>query len=188
MRTSQAGQSALLLLDAIVVLKKAGVDYAIIGAMAASFHGVVRASLDADAVISLTTPALKPLEREFANAGFQTELRRGDDGDPISAVLAVKDSYDNRVDLLVGIRGLDPDAFSRAIETTFHAEKLKMISREDFIAMKLFAGGPQDIQDARRAVAVSPDTLDRSLLWRLTKRFGRQALEALKALGFSEPK
>ena len=77
MRTTRAGQSALLLLDAVGVLAARKVPYAVIGAMAAAVHGIVRASMDADAVLSLTIQESPTLEREFRAAGFQTELRRG---------------------------------------------------------------------------------------------------------------
>ena len=53
MRAGGFGQSALLLLDVIEVLVRERIDYAVIGAMAASIHGVVRASTDADVVLSL---------------------------------------------------------------------------------------------------------------------------------------
>ena len=49
MRATRAGQSALLLLDAVGVLAARKILYAVIGAMAASVHGIVRASMDADA-------------------------------------------------------------------------------------------------------------------------------------------
>jgi hypothetical protein len=39
-RSRGFGQSALLLLDAIEVLARERIDYAVIGAMAASIHGV----------------------------------------------------------------------------------------------------------------------------------------------------
>ena len=48
MRTRRSGESALLLLDAIEVLAREQVGYAVVGAMAASVHGVLRASMDAD--------------------------------------------------------------------------------------------------------------------------------------------
>jgi len=63
-RTTRAGQSALLLLDAVDVLAARKVPYAVIGAMAASVHGIVRASMDADAVLSLTIQETPSLERE----------------------------------------------------------------------------------------------------------------------------
>ena len=39
--------------DVAELLAKQGVRYAVIGAMAAAVHGVVRASLDADAIVAL---------------------------------------------------------------------------------------------------------------------------------------
>ena len=49
MRTKGPGEAALLLLDVVALLRIEKIDYAVIGAMAASVHGVVRASIDADA-------------------------------------------------------------------------------------------------------------------------------------------
>lgn len=44
------------------------IDYAVIGAMAASLHGIVRASLDAVAVMSLTLQRAPALEKKFRTA------------------------------------------------------------------------------------------------------------------------
>jgi len=78
MRTKGPGESALLLLDVLGVLGTQQIEYAVVGAMAASVHGAVRASLDADAALSVAPPLLRTLEREFAAAGFRTECRFGD--------------------------------------------------------------------------------------------------------------
>ena len=53
MRAKESGQSPLLLLDVIDVLRALQIPYAIIEALAASYYGAVRASLDADALIAL---------------------------------------------------------------------------------------------------------------------------------------
>ena len=182
MRTRRAGESALLLLDAIEVLTRESVGYAVIGAMAASVHGVLRASMDADAVLSITTQELGKLEDRFKAAGFATSLRRGDIDDPIAAVLALTDTFGNRVDLLVGLRGLENAAFQRAIDVPFQGATLRVVGVEDFIAMKVFAGGPQDIADARYALAAAKDTIDLDLLARLAARYGRQVSGELKKL------
>ncbi len=181
-RTSRPGQSALLLLDVVERLVEYGTCYAVIGAVAASIHGVVRASLDADALLSVTHQELKDLENELKDAGFKTELRRGDIDDPIPAVLEVTDAYGNRVDLLGGLRGLDPAAFSRTIEVPFAGTRLQVIGREDFIAMKVFAGGPQDIVDARNAIDISRESLDLDLLRKLALQFGRACAATLETL------
>jgi len=94
----------------------------------------------------------------------------------------VTDEHENRVNLLVGIRGLDPDAFSRAVRVPFGKEHLRVVGLEDFIAMKLFAGGPQDLSDARRAIAVSGEMLNRERLDQVTARYGKKYSRLLKTL------
>jgi hypothetical protein len=182
MRAHRAGESALLLLDVIDALKSANVGYAVVGAMAASVHGVVRASMDADAVLALPTHEVAVLERQLRASGLQTELRYGDPDDPIAAVLGISDSFSNRVDLLVGLRGLDPAAFARALDIPFQKERLRVVGREDFIAMKLFAHGPQDLADAEFALAAVDDSLDMPLLERLATRDGSETLDAFRKL------
>lgn len=187
MRTKSSGESALLLLDAVQVLRAENVDYVVIGAMAAAVHGVIRASRDADALLSVDTSGLEWLERRFKTAGFNTVFRRGDIDDPIGAVLALRDRFDNRVDLLVGIRGFDPAAFSRTIEVPFDGETLRFVSLEDFVAMKVFAGSPQHIADARSALEAASEPPDVDLLHRLSLRYGSDTARSLDGLlaGFS---
>lgn len=182
MRTRQAGESALLLLDAVDLLDRAGIPYAVVGAMAAAVHGVVRASMDADAVISLPTHRAAELERECRAAGFISELRHGDPDDPIGAVLALRDEFGNQVDLLLGLRGLGPDAYSRATIIPFQDSQLRVVGREDFIAMKLFAHGPQDLIDAEHALLGAGEKPDLELLRRLAAGYGPETAAALERL------
>lgn len=182
MRTKGPGESGLLLLDAVEVLEDEGAGYAVVGAMAASLHGVVRASMDADAVVSVPSHGLHELEIAFRRAGFATELRHGDADDPIGAVLVLQDTHGNRVDLLAGLRGLDPATFSRIIQVPFHGITLHVVGREDFIAMKLYAGGPQDLDDARHALAAGRELIDVELLRRSAAGFGADTAAAVERL------
>jgi hypothetical protein len=75
MRAQRPGESALLLLDAIDTLRRSDVSYAVVGAMAASVHGVVRASMDADAILAIHSQVVAALERRFRDDGFATQLR-----------------------------------------------------------------------------------------------------------------
>jgi hypothetical protein len=179
MRARQPGESALLLLDVVEVLAGAGVPYAVVGAMAAAVHGAVRASLDADAVIGLPAHRLGELVPACRAAGLAVELREGDADDPIGAVLTVGDAFGNRVDLLAGLRGLDRGAFARAGEITFQGATLRVIGREDFIAMKAFAGSAQDLADAEAVLAANAGDVDRALLERLAGGFGPEAAAAV---------
>jgi len=182
MRTDAAGQSALLMVDVAEILTAHDLPYAVIGAMAAAVHGVVRASLDADAVVSAHLAVARDLQRELTESGYAAELRVGDVDDPIPALLAVADSFANRVDLLIGLRGMDAGAMDRVGLVNLSGFPLRVIGREDFIAMKAHAGGPMDLADARAVIDMDPVGLDRDLVCRLAKGFGREAARRLESL------
>jgi len=57
---------------------------------------------------------------------------------------------------------------------------LRIVGREDFIAMKCFAGGPQDILDAKSAYLGAQGPVNLDLLRTLTRRFGREAADKLE--------
>ena len=176
------GQSARLLLDIIVVLEAEGFDYAVVGAMAAAVHGSVRASVDADAVLSATAQQLAALAVKFEALGLKTTLTRGGVDDPIAAVLLIQDQFENRVDLLAGLRGLEATAYARIIQIQLDDRPIKFIGREDFIAMKAFAGGPQDLVDARHAINAGREKLDIDLLRKIAAKFGKAAVAACEEL------
>ncbi len=64
----------------------------------------------------------------------------------------------------------------------FQGARLRFIGREDFIAMKVFAGGPLDLLDATRALSAAGKAVDTELLRRLAKQFGRDASASLDRL------
>ncbi len=176
------GQSALLLLEVVKHLDRQRIDYAVVGAMAAAVHGSIRATTDADALLSITLSKLGRLEAVLRTAGFDVELRQGDRDDPIPALLCVSDRHGNQADLLGGLRGFDPQAFSRTVTVPFQGIDLRVIGREDFIAMKCFAGGPLDLMDARAVLRAPDASVDWDLLRRTTRRLGRDAADALETL------
>ncbi|MEO8064081.1 MAG: DUF6036 family nucleotidyltransferase [Pseudomonadota bacterium] len=180
MRTQQAGQSALLFLDVAEILQREKVDYAVIGAFALSVHGTIRGTMDVDAVLFTPPRQLANLSAAFDRSGFRAELRRGDPDDPIPAMLVLRDAHENRVELLGGLRGMDPEVFSRTVEVPFLGVSLRIVGREDFIAMKCFAGGPQDIMDARSAYRSAQGPVNLDLLRAVTRRFGRDAADNLE--------
>ena len=183
MRTSAPGQSPLLLLDVIDILNKLKIPYAIIGAFAASFHGVIRSSVDADAAIFLkkdktvTEKLLSELK-----ISFEVTYRHGDSRDPIAFVINIEDRFHNRVDLLGGIKGMRDDAFTRTTHSTFMGSKIRISSIEDFVAMKIFAGGHQDIEDVRGVLRVSSKKLNVSLLKEISAQYGRDVVKKLETL------
>lgn len=184
MRAKGPGQSTLLLLDVITVLNKLHVSYAIIGAFAASFYGVVRASMDADAAVSFPHghADVARLLDELRQTGLTVTYRKGDAHDPIGAVINAEDRFNNRVDLLMDIRGMTTALFSRAIDAKFMKTRIRVIGIEDFIATKIFAGSPKDLQDVAGVLKVSSDRIDLPLLKTLVKNQGSDAVRKLESL------
>lgn len=180
MRTRGPGQSPVLLLDVAAVLEREEIPYAVIGALAVSVHGYIRATTDADVILSTSASKLGQLQRAFRKAGFICDLKRGDESDPIPAILVVADKHGNRVELLAGLRGLENEAFSRASTIAFLDGSIRVIGREDLIAMKCFAGGPLDILDARNVLKAADKRINLDLLRGLTRRFGRSAADVLE--------
>jgi hypothetical protein len=180
MRTAKGGQSALLLLDVVEILRREQVDYAIIGAFALSVLGVVRATMGVDALLFAEPGRLSKLEKQFKLEGFATEHRTAEPDDPVLGMLVLSDDFGNHVELLGGLRNMDPEIRSRTVEIIFRNEKLRIVGREDFIAMKCYAGGPQDILDAQSAYRAAPGPIDLDLLRTVTRRFGREAADRLQ--------
>jgi hypothetical protein len=150
--------------------------------MAAAVHGVVRASLDADAVVALQVFEAQALRQSLLEKGYQAVLRIGDVDDPIPGLLEIRDRFGNRVDLLLGLRGMDPELLNRTRQVRLGEAILAIVSREDFIAMKAFAGGPVDLADARAVIDLDRESLDEALLRRLAQRFGRDAALVIEDL------
>jgi len=184
MRANGPGQSALLLTDVIDILNKLHIPYAIIGAFAASFYGIVRASIDADAVISLSKSKenIEDLLTELKKLKVTVTHRKGDTQDPIAGVINIEDDFKNRADLLLDILGMKEDAFLRVHETVFMDSSINIIGAEDFIAMKIFAGNEKDINDAIGVLKISFEEIDLNLLKELTLNYGKDELKKLETL------
>lgn len=175
MPVSPSPSNSPKLLDEIGrLLDEAGARWAAIGALAVAFHGVVRASLDADALISLrgSDIDIDQLGDRLRKRGWKAKTRMGEPGDPLGFVIRVQDKDGNQVDLIGGIRKLDSDFFQRSKRTIVDGMKLRFASPEDLIALKLFAGGPRDIEDAQGVFQVQAKSLDPDLLRKLCKVFG----------------
>lgn len=181
MKITGPGESSLLLVNVIKILARYRIPYAVVGAFAVSFYGMVRASIDADALISTgrndekLTRFLSLLKKD----GSKVEFHRGDSSDPVRGVINIEDKFQNRVDLLLGIRGMTDDVYDRVISTSFMKRTIKIIGVEDLIAMKVYAGSAKDIQDVIGIVQVSARRINRRLLKQLTGQYGKKELAKL---------
>lgn len=174
MRVSGPGQPVHLLLDVVDLLNELHISYAVVGALAVAFHGVPRSTNDGDAIIWLkqTENSGRGLTERLEAAGYHAELRAGDPDDPIIGAIAIQDEHLNRMDLLLGIRGMDLAADERSVSGNLFGASVRFAGAEDLIAMKVFAGGPSDIDDVQGILHVSGQSVDRELLSRLARQYG----------------
>jgi hypothetical protein len=149
------------LADIIKLLQREGIEYALIGGLAASLRGRPRVTADVDLVIAadvgrtidlvgvLDTSEFKPLFDEVADVvqrALLLPLRHRSTG--------------VKVDLAIGLSGFEQLLISRAESLTFAGSTAMVATAEDLVIMKVVAGRPQDEQDISGIIAAQSDRLD----------------------------
>ena len=137
--------------------------YALIGGFAVSAWGVARATQDIDLAVVLGTSDPRALATHF-NATYEA----GDADDPLHGVFHLTIDHKGQgvpVQLIV-LRPKWTDVVFRGIETLkVLGCAVPVVNWQALVLMKLYAGGPIDLQDARSIVAVrNPGAEDRKRL------------------------
>jgi hypothetical protein len=184
MRVDGPSQPAHLLLDVIDGLNSFKIPYAIAGGFAVAYYGVPRFTEDGDSVVWMKDSAKTPVELkdDLIALGYKAALRQGDIDDPIALSIRIEDEFKNRVDLLLGVRGMDPEASKRCITAPILDAMVRVIGAEDLIGMKIFAGGPQDMLDVRGILQVWRERLNPDLLRSVARRYGPDVTRELDKL------
>jgi hypothetical protein len=97
-------------------------------------------------------------------------------------LIRIHDEHGNEVDLMHGVRGMDPEATERCVSASLQGASIRILAAEDLIAMKVFAGGPQGLGDVRGILQVSGHTLNLTLLKTLGAHFGEDVARSLDEL------
>lgn len=156
--------------------------YALAGGLAVSVWATPRATEDIDILVLVVQE--KGLER-FATAlrarGIDCRLHRGGLDDPVP-LLVTADIAGVPLDCIIAAKKWEAEAVHRAVGIEFMGKTVRVLAPEYLIAMKLKAGGPQDMLDAARILAQSE--CDWELLAALAKRLrvGKR-LEKLEKTG-----
>ncbi len=140
------------------VVEEAGAraPVALIGGLALAAHGVLRATRDAD--LLGTDPEF--LRKEFwgslAGKGIAVTIHRGDPDDPLLGVVRLRREPEPDVDLVVGRERWLDNVLSRRLPLSLGGESIPVVDAADLILLKLDAGGPIDLIDAR-LLLLGPD-------------------------------
>ncbi len=148
--------------------KRLGFDAALIDAAALAVHRYTRGTEDIDLAVSvIPSTQLSALAQVLAGAGLHTRLRLPDDEDPLGGVLSVW-AWDDEAGEPAGIvevvnffnpgrTGRNParDAITRA--ATLEGGRLRCVTLEDLVALKLYAGGLTDLADVAQLLVHNPE-------------------------------
>jgi len=129
-------------------LNSHGVDYLVIGGVAAIAYGVPRLTLDVDILIRPTPENAGTMLRAFEDAGFGTAALTNPDELLVNEITIFKDRI--RVDVQTRTPGIDFDAaLARRHTIVVDEVPVQLVSLPDLIASKRAAGRERDLEDVR---------------------------------------
>ncbi|MEI8366656.1 MAG: hypothetical protein WCF65_09605 [Parachlamydiaceae bacterium] len=143
--------------DVCTALDIAKIPYAIVGGYAVALHGAVRGTIDVDIAITWTLKNLEHIEKALKKMGLVSLL-------PIdsNSLFHFRDEYMkernmiawnfydprnpvHQIDIIINY-----DLRNGHIKTiTTPSGKVKVLARQDLIAMKKASGRPQDLEDVK---------------------------------------
>lgn len=130
----------------VSALEEAGLDYAVVGAIALAIHGVPRATTDIDILVE--PEALDRVLDIARNCGYRILAKRMKfrDGMEIQRATKFEEGEHLTLDLILVNENLRSVWESRMRIETDHGP-IRVISRQALIEMKAAAGRPRDLGD-----------------------------------------
>lgn len=141
--------------DVSALLDALRIPHAVIGALALSLHGVVRASDDVD-LLATDRRCLEPSTWDALPSSVTIDLRRGDLDDPLAGVVRLTPERHTRIDVVVGRSRWQDDILKRAPKMPLFGASVSVATPADLVLLKLFAGGPQDAWDIDQLLDAVP--------------------------------
>jgi hypothetical protein len=157
-------------------LARAGVDSALIGAVALAAHGYARSTEDLDLATGIDPSRLDEIADELRREGFSVEVSEPDGNDPLGGVLRVSAAGIDPIEI---VNFCNPPAggFPALVEAALRdaipfreGESLRVVTLTHLIVFKLYAGGRKAKSDVFELLNRNPD-LDLNQLRDLCKRF-----------------
>jgi hypothetical protein len=150
-----------LLQQVHILLVRARIAHALVGAAALAARGVARSTYDIDLLTTDRRVLEGALWSGLRQPGVVVEVRRGDEDDPLAGVVRIDRPDDRPVDVIVGKQVWQARAVERAES---REDGPPVVTSEDLVLLKLYAGGTQDLWDVREILALAGgDELKRRL-------------------------
>lgn len=146
----------MTLLEVSERLDRLSIAHAVIGALALSVHGVVRASNDIDILVT-DVRCLDPSTWSGADFATTIEVRRGDADDPLAGLVRLTPAHGTRIDIVIGRGQWQEEILRRSRRAQVFGASIPVVAPADFVLLKLYAGGPQDAWDVDQLLDALPD-------------------------------
>lgn len=169
--------------DPIVEVSKlltlAGIPYCLIGGYAVAVHGIPRHTVDIDFLITLPAAETQNLSNLLRIKGYELELSKAELLDPLGDVFFLHTEVP--VQLICAKYQHHFTAINNAVTIDYSGQKIRVITAEDLIILKIVAGGPRDLWDAENLLAFNQD-LDVGYLQQTAKelRINRRLQSVIK--------
>jgi hypothetical protein len=165
------------LADAAAILTAHSIPFAVIGGIAASIRGEPRLTADVDAVIEVEVEgALRLLAAAGPSAPFEPLFPDAAEVVKTALILPLRHRRTRiRVDLALGLTGFERRLIQRASREDLGGFQVPVATAEDLLLMKVLAGRPRDLEDAKNIVSRRGSGLD----WPYVLETGKQLQEAL---------
>jgi Nucleotidyltransferase of unknown function (DUF6036) len=161
------------LADAIALLTAEGIEYALVGGLAASLRGEPRVTADVDFVIAVDIERALSFAGALADSPFRPLF---DDVQQIietAFILPLRHRITNvKVDLAIGLSGFEQQTVARAQTLELAGVNVSVATAEDLVIMKVLAGRPQDEQDLRGLIVAQRNRLDWDYCLRIAAELG----------------
>lgn len=142
-------------------LESRNLQYALIGGLAASIRGRVRATEDIDLIVRCSLEAALELVRSLSQSSFQPLLENYEEVARSALVVPIL-NLENQIqlDLAVGLSGFEQEIVERADPIAIGHHEVFVATAEDLLVLKILAGRPQDLLDVQGIVEVQAEQLD----------------------------
>ncbi len=140
-------------------------SYALIGGMAVSAWGIVRATKDIDFLVSLVKreSALLEFEKILKKHKIIFTAHKGDYADPIGLLLDLQIPVRSKkisVQIIIATKTWEEEFARATIVVKIGKISIPVIKAEELIVMKLRAGGPLDIYDVQQLLKINKNKKD----------------------------
>jgi len=146
---------------ALRALNESGVDYVIVGGVAAVYYGRPRTTVDVDLVIRFESGAVEKICAAWSKHDFDVSPGEMRDAVRESAHISIFDrDSPYRLDLRGSTTAIDEASLARKRRVEIYGEDAWIEAPEDLVIAKLAYGSPQDMGDVRAILIRQRGKLD----------------------------